>query len=483
MFGGHKMKKGILCVTALLFLLPSLSGAARVQLDQSFNRPRGFTLFNGSSNSFDEGFAVALTVQSDGKIIAVGVSNNGNDDDVLVLRYNRNGTLDPTFGNQGVFIYNGPAKNNDGGFAVALQSDQKIVVAGYSSNGTDRDLLVLRLLTNGTLDGSFNGTGVVTFNGSGNGDDTGNGVAIQTGDGKIVVVGDTYNGLNVDVIVLRYNTNGTLDTAGFGSPNGFITFDGPVQENDSGLAVAIQTGDGKIVVVGETDDGVTFNVLTLRLNGNGTLDTAGFGAPNGFVTYDGPAGFDDTGFAVVLQTDGKIVVVGDTDNGTSNDVLALRYNSDGSLDGTFGTGGVFTYNGPTNGNDEGFAVTLQPDGKIIIAGDSNSGTNADVLVLRLTKEGILDQEFGGGVFTFNGPANGGDTGNAVVVQPDGRIVVVGFADNGQNNDVLIFRLFFGDKFEAIPTLTGWGVMILIGLIGLQFLIYLRRRRSEATKLL
>ncbi len=347
---------------------------------------------------------------------------------VSSIAYAAPGDLDTTFNPpNGVATYDGGS--NDYGSAVALQADGRIVVAGLSDNGTDYDVLVLRYNTNGSLDTGFGTNGVATYD-SGSGDD-GSAVALQA-DGKIVVAGLSDNGTDGDVLVLRYNTNGSLDT-GFGT-NGVATYDSG--GGDSGDAVALQA-DGRIVVAGLSDNGTDADVLVLRYDTNGSLDT-GFGT-NGVATYD--SGSNDYGLAVALQADGKIVVAGLSDNGKDADVLVLRYNTNGLLDTTFDTDGVVTYDG--GGWDHGFAVALQDDGKIVVAGLSDNGTDGDVLVLRYDTNGSLDTGFGtNGVVTYDSGSDEGGIGGAVALQADGRIVVASSAsrsDNGTVIDVLVLR--------------------------------------------
>jgi len=350
------------------------------------------------------------------------------------------GELDPILG---VVTYNGKNNSEDWAIKVALQKDGKFVVVGTTYNGFNLDILILRYNKNGTLDSTFGIGGVVTYNG--NYHDEGQGLAIQP-DGKIVVLGDTmdlpYWNVNWDIILIRLNSNGTLDnTFGIG---GTVTYNGPSNGVDwipeNGNSLALQP-DGKIVVVGSSLNWINWDVLVLRFNSNGTLDNT-FGT-EGAVTYNSPANSDDFGNGVALQGDGKVVVVGEMFSWSSYwDALLLRYNSNGTLDTTFGTGGAVTYNGPSNDDDYAYGVALQKDGKIVVVGGSYYSWTSlgDALVLRYNSNGTLDTNFGtGGVVTYNGPTNGDDCAAGLVLQKN-RIIVVGCTYNGVNNDVLIFAL-------------------------------------------
>jgi uncharacterized delta-60 repeat protein len=225
------------------------------------------------------------------------------------LRYNPDGSLDSDFGTGGVATYD--SRSWDGGHAVALQADGKIIVAGYTTYARGK-FLVLRYNPDGSLDSDFGTGGVATYYG-GNWA-YGRAVALQA-DGKIVVAGFT-KGTMYDVLVLRYNPDGSLDSD-FGAGGG-ATYDSGSWE--MGSAVSLQA-DGKIVVAGEIRNVANLDVLVLRYNPDGSVDSD-FGA-DGIATYDG--GNLDSGYAVALQTDGKIVAAGFTHNGRNYDVLVLRF--------------------------------------------------------------------------------------------------------------------------------------------------------------
>lgn len=208
--------------------------------------------------------------------------------------------------------------------------------------------------------------------------DEGNGVAVQT-DGKIVVAGTVAdNGVNDDdFAVARYSTTGVLDTS-FGAggkvtTNISTTISGGSTDNGNG--VAIQT-DGKIVVAGRSDS----LFALVRYNTDGTPDT-GFGA-GGIVTADfsslGSSYKASSGNAVAIQPDGKIVVVGSVQNGSQyEDFGVMRFNTDGTLDTSFGTGGKMTTSVRVQEPDRAFAVAIQTDGKIIVVGETKSGQFRD----------------------------------------------------------------------------------------------------------
>ncbi len=420
-------KAKIIIFVASLFVvyLPCRLLAADGDLDTSFNSPNGYVLYNGwTTDSY-----VGTAIQTDGKVIVSSGINGVTDTDAVVLRYTSSGKPDSDFGTNGVATYDG-GSGDDCGRLVALQADGKIVVTGYTQNGTAVDVLTMRYNSNGTRDSTFGINGVVTYD-SGNKDDYGRSVGIQA-DGKIVVAARSSDASTSVAVILRYNGDGTLDST-FGT-NGVVAYEGG-HGNDGFRELAIQA-DGKIVVSGYTKTSTDFDVLTVRYDTDGTLDSR-FGT-NGVATYDGGYG-DDGAWGVVIQADGDIVVSGGMYNGTDLDILVLRYNSNGTLDNTFGTNGVVTYDSGS-GNDRGRRSAVQGGNKIIVTGRSYNGTDYDLLVLRYNADGIPDITFGtNGVVTLN-IGEGNDYGEGVVIQADGKMIISGGSHNGTDYDIMVLRL-------------------------------------------
>jgi uncharacterized delta-60 repeat protein len=329
------------------------------------------------------------------------------------------GSLDSTFGNGGKVTTN--IKLSEGASGVVLQVDGKIVVAGEASDiqGPSRFAL-LRYNTDSTLDSSFGVDGKVTT-----GFDLGSGasdLAIQP-DGKIVVAGTAFSNSSdsLDFALVRYNTDGSLDLS-FGSGGKVLTdFHGFF---DAGSVLALQA-DGKIVVGGNVvrDPSLTDFVL-VRYNSDGSLDSS-FG--NGGIVTTDFFGRADVVLDLALQPDGKIVATGHATNPArglnSLDVALARYKADGSLDPTFGSGGKVT---TSFENGEGaVALGLQHDGKIVVAGNGFSAvTGGDFVLLRYNTDGSLDSSFGsGGKVTTD--IVGADQARALAIYPNGKIVVGG----------------------------------------------------------
>jgi len=315
----------------------------------------------GSSDDFGR----AMALQNDGKILVAGHSL-GSNYDFAVVRYNPDGMLDTGFGSGGKVI-TPVGSSHDLVYAMALQNDGKILVAGYSSNGINDDFAVVRYNPSGTLDTGFGSGGkVITPVGSSGG--CAYAMAVQN-DGKILVAGSII-GSNDDFAVVRYNPGGTLDT-GFGNGGKVITSVG--SSADCGRAMALQN-DGKILVAGHSNR----NFAVVRYNPDGMLDT-GFGSGGKVITPVGSS--DDFGYAMALQNDGKILVAGHIIK-SHWDFAVVRYNPGGTLDTGFGSGGkVITPVGSSD--DKGHAIVVQNDGKILVAGYSSNGSNYDFAVIRL----------------------------------------------------------------------------------------------------
>ncbi|MCP4352313.1 MAG: hypothetical protein GY795_43195, partial [Desulfobacterales bacterium] len=298
----------------------------------------------------------AVAVQPDGKIIAAGYSETNGD--FALIRYTSSGTPDDTFGSAGKVTTS--YGDYEGCLSVAVQADGKIVAAGFSMSESVQDFAVMRYNSDGSLDTGFDGDGIVTTP-VGTGNDAGIGLLIQP-DEKIVVTGISYNGTDNDFAVVRYNSDGSLDTS-FGG-DGTVTT--PVGSGeDMGCFAAVQS-DGKIVLAGYSFNGSNDDFAVVRYNTDGSLDT-GFGTGGKLITPVGSG--DDRSYDVCIQSDGKIVITGESYNGSNYDFAVARYNSDGTLDTTFGNGGTVTAD--TKNADNGIhAAAIQSDGNIVTAGYS-----------------------------------------------------------------------------------------------------------------
>jgi uncharacterized delta-60 repeat protein len=352
-------------------------------LDTSFGTGGKVTTAFDFPGNFDRVFTVVP--QPDGKFVAVGSTVMNPFANFALARFNANGTLDASFGTGGI-VTTGFGVSAEA-TSAAVQADGKIVAAGFANLDGAHDFALVRYNSNGTLDASFGTGGKVTtaFLSQGFSEAQANSVAVQP-DGRIVAAGNAMVGGAFDFALARYNSNGTLD-ASFGT-GGRVTTDF-AGANDQAESVAVQP-DGRIIAAGAAGLFINrgFDFALARYNSNGTLDTS-FGT-SGKVTTDF-AGANDVPSepsAIALQGDGKIVVVGQTFVGGFSDFALVCFNSNGTLDASFGTGGKVTTNF-ASADDVPFSVAVQPDGNIVVAGGATINGRADFALARYVGGAVL----------------------------------------------------------------------------------------------
>ncbi|MEO8590002.1 MAG: hypothetical protein ABI432_11565 [Flavobacteriales bacterium] len=335
------------------------------------------------------------------------------------------GELDLTFSGDGIVTTDFPTNNNDYGTCIVVQPNGRIVVGGSSSSSNGAALALARFMSDGALDISFGTGGFVTTEVGSfpTLDDQLLGLAVQS-DGKIVAVGSTFvNGGGYQAVVVRYNTDGTLDNSFSG--DGVRVENTGTGSDDPFFAVAI-AADGRIVVTGRAQNANGYDVVVGRYTSDGVPDDSFNG--NGFVVTD-IAGLDDHASALVIQPDGRIVISGRSETIVGNDDLLLaRYTASGALDSSFGIGGVVVSTF-TTGDDWAYSLALQPDGKLVAGGIVSGGFLGYMAVARYAANGTLDASFGSaGLATIVTGAYG--YVRSLVVMPDGRIVGGGASDAG-----------------------------------------------------
>ena len=408
-------------------------------------------------------------MQPDGKWVLVGISFNGSNNDYSAVRLNNDGSLDTSFGVNGKLIL--PVGNGDDAAQTAImQSDGKLVLAGYSSNGTNNDYSVVRLNNNGSVDTSFGINGKLLLP-VGNSEDYAYSVAVQP-DGKLVLAGRSVNGNNSDYSVVRLNANGTLDTS---FANGGILMLPVGNYWDEVRSVMLQA-DGKVVLTGRSHNTNSYyddDFSAVRLNSDGSLD-ASFGIGGKLIISVGNS--SDTASGSIIQTDGKLVVVGGSDNLDNNeDYSIVRLNSNGGLDGTFAnqapvatskavfgseddrpiTGSVQA----TDANNDTLSYRLVADAPVGLTFNSNGsfrftpsdadqflsdGQSRIVNFSYIANDGQADSAPANVTITINGvtegklivPLGANDFAQSVIVQPDGKLVIAGITDG----DYSIVRL-------------------------------------------
>lgn len=391
------------------------------------------TTFSGDGKQTTDFFghldgANGMTLQSDGKIIAVGYTADvtaGLYYDIAVARYNTNGSLDPNFDGDGRVITDFQGFD-DLGAAVSMSGTKILVAGAASATASNYDFALVRYMPDGSLDTSFNGGGKVLTDIMG--DDQAIDMAVLS-DGKILLAGASNLSGSNDFSLVKYNSDGTLDST-FGVGGKVITDFGG---SDAIFDVAVQS-DGKIVAAGFAGPSGLHDFAVARYEPNGILDTSF--SIDGKATVDFVSG-DDLGLGMLIQPNGRIVVVGVAGFATQNFGIA-RFLSDGTLDTNFGG------NGRVNtdfGDDEyAYDVLQQPDNKLVVVGGSQAN---EFVLARYLQGGALDTTFSGDgkVNTPFGEAS------SSALQPDGKIVAV-----GSTADDFALARYLNDTFATVtPT--------------------------------
>ncbi len=403
------MKVSKLILFLFLFTIAENLYAQTVTLDSSFgNNGVVLTITPHSSEIQD------LAVQTDGKIIAVGYS-------IIPMvslthsqltRYHSNGILDSSFGTGGIVYI--PIAYSEQPLAIDLQPDGKIIVAGFGSNTSGPYFgLVVRFNIDGSLDSSFGTGGVVTTIPSPVLSAALTSMKVQP-NGKIIAGGgdNSHN-----FMLIRYNNDGTLDSS-FGTSGVVLTF----LDSSAYIMDIVLQPDGKIIAGGNTyNANANYSRFALtRYNTDGSLDSI-FGIGGKvifqFDTVQQPINPGETIISVALQSDGKIVAAGFIESGF---VLA-RYNTNGTFDTTFGTGGwveLSTYSYPSD-------LIIQADSKIVVSGSSQATFNNDYGLMRFNSDGTVDSTFGNGGELITDIGSCTDYAQCLALQPDGKLIEAG----------------------------------------------------------
>lgn len=426
----------LVIVLALLVGAPWQVKAAGISsapgnLDTSFS---GDGKATGGWAAFDDG-AHAVAIQRDGKIVMAGYTEySDGDEDFMVLRYNADGSPDSSFGFMGMVMTSFDSLYSDRANAVAIQPDGKIVAAGFVAIGNG-DIAVARYNSNGSLDTTFDGDGKAVIS-IGSSEDNANALVIQP-DGKIVLVGYSIINNKVILALARLNNNGSLDTTF--DLDGKITTDiGVTSAYSYGRAVALQS-NGNIVVAG-------FSYSTTH-----DIVLAIYTAMGGLISINiTDVSVDEKAFSVAVRPDDKIVVGGVTVGASGYDLMVARYHSDGWPDSSFGVNGISSVD--VCGDSEQInAIALQPDGMILAAGECGVYPTYDFILARFQQDGGLDSSFDGDGKTMTDFSGNPDRGNAIALQPDGKVIVAGEVTVGSQTDFGLAR-YWGNSYLYLPAL-------------------------------
>ncbi|MBT6838015.1 MAG: T9SS type A sorting domain-containing protein [Bacteroidetes bacterium] len=357
------------------------------------------------------------------------------------------GTLDPDFGINGKLLI-GIVGQQDVANSVVIQADGKIVVAGYASSSVSgKDFFCIRLKTDGTYDSTFGLNGIVKTDLQLGSDDVAYSLSLQT-DGKLILAGYSDNGSSKDAALVRYHTNGIIDSS-FGS-NGVVLTDFEASQQDEIHVAKIHHLTGKIIVGGTTIiNSTNSKPVVARYLSNGSLDT-NFNS-NGIrllwiTSLDYQYYFSVEDLAV--QPNGKISAVGWRDFPSmqwSSDYWACRINADGSMDNTFSLDGVNVYNGNFNGNDRAYAMLLKSNNKMLIAG----GGSITSIYYDFS---VFEAEEDGGVGAWSAKADYGtlldDIAYGIKEDDNGKFVMAGSTGNSASKEFAIVRINADESLDT-----------------------------------
>ncbi|MBI5543314.1 MAG: hypothetical protein HY901_05460, partial [Deltaproteobacteria bacterium] len=337
--------------------------------------------------------------------------------DATVTITGGSGTIDPGFGSSGLLrveMFNGRAAQ----YAVLVDPDEKLVSAGAMMNGTtspDLDFFIMRHNSDGSLDSTFEANGIVQTS-FGYGHDEAVSVKRQA-DGRYVVAGEAQGALTIGWGIVRYNSNGSLDTS-FGNGGKLLLSVGSTDATYGDLFIL---ADGKLLLVGGAVNGSSLDFALVRLNGDGTLDTS-FGV--GGTKLQDFAGRDDYAKSVDVDASGNYLVAGDTYNGSNTDFAVARFTSAGALDTTFNATGMATHNFSGGATDEAKGVFALSSGAVVVGGWGTFDLGYErFAVVRYLGSGTLDPTFGTGGIA-SGDSNM-DSVESLALQPDGMILLAG----------------------------------------------------------
>ena len=351
------------------------------------------------------------------------------------------GELNTSFGVNGVAITDLLSNESDRIYGMTLQDDGKIVAVGYAGSN-DEDAAVARFNTDGTLDNTFSADGKYISDLGNSDSDELSDVDIQP-DGKIVTVGYTHDGNDFDAVLIRLNADGSIDN-GFGN-SGLVVIDLGNDENEWFRALQV-TSDDKIVCVGAAFSGGNYNGLIMRFNTDGSVDTTYGNA--GQLVIDASLGGTESFNDVSVLNSGYVIAVGDGDQVGSKDILVCRTQPDGTMDATFGNSGIVWVDVENNSDDRGNGCFVQQNGEMVIVGEADGNDHKSAIV-RLKGNGIMDTDFtGDGWETYEFAPGYTERFYDVVEQENGKIVACGNADiNGDKYQITMARYHTDGIFD------------------------------------
>jgi uncharacterized delta-60 repeat protein len=460
---------------AMAILLPCLSQGAYL-VNAGFGE-NGISL-TGFDNYDDRGHAMAL--QEDGKIIVVGVSDNGSDTDFAVARYNGDGGLDTSFNSDGKATFK-IGSGDDGAFGVAVQDDGAIVVVGFSVEEEKNNIALIRLTSAGYLDLDFGIAGQIVLKID---DSSGEARDVIVDEGNRILIGGTLQmGEKKLVFAARFLADGTID-ADF-ADDGIRRIEKGVEASGNVIA---QQSNGKIVLGGTAENGAVATAALYRLDEDGSIDSS-FGT-NGvsLLNSKGASQIND----LVVLADDNIVVTGYSTTDEQKNITTAKFLKDGKIDGTFGNNGFTEID--LDNDSAAYSIAEKADGTFLVAGEGLNSSDSDIVLAHLDRNGFLKSRTilvtvdeirkakaspsavniaplqalddnilaelaeddliatqSEGEPLITDIDNDEDFGRAVIVQPDGKVFAAGHTYNGRDFDFALVG--YGDDTESSDSLS------------------------------
>lgn len=419
----------ILLAFALIFCCSTV-GYANFQLDPDFGKNGKTTTDFNLSNEC----VMSMAIDSQNRLVVAGYTYKGKKSELSVAClacYKSDGTLDTSFGTNGTII-NDFGVSNFCAYSLAIDSQNRLMVAGYSYEGENYDspLACLKCYkSDGTLDTSFGTNGTIS-NAFGVANSCAYSVAIDS-EGRIVLAGRADKAF----ALARYTSNGAPDTSF--NLTGSVTTSFKSSKGDYGYSVAIDS-EGRIVVAGESDYNEDNYIFAFaRYTNEGKLDMS-FNE-TGMVTTDFGSGYSSINEVLIDSMD-RIMVVGRSQNKGYDNFALARYTNEGTLDKSFGknNNGMVT-TGFGLGNDAGNFLAMDVQGRLLVAGRSFQGDvkKDDFALARYSTDGILDTTFGKNGTMTTDFGSGYDSANSLKIDSTGRLIVAGYGYNGTDYDLAL----------------------------------------------
>ena len=432
------MKASCFVYTFLSFFYTSLCYSQAGNLDPDFGGGDGLVTTSFFNEQPCQGYSVAL--QEDGRILVAGVTRaTGGLEHSTLTRYLPDGTLDNSFNGTGMIIISSGDESSYGR-VVTVQPDGKILLAIRYNTDEGQGIALYRYLTDGSPDAGFDTDGIRTIS-FGSEYLSVDGMVLQEDD-KIVIGG--YMSFAIDTFdlyyVARYLPDGTADDSFDG--DGIVTK--RVGENYGYITSLLIQPDNKIIAAGYGVFNQNDDFAVVRFNSDGSVDES-FGDSG--IAHATLSTGEDICTGAALQPDGKIVLGGNAFSnitGTSA-FAAARFNADGTLDHNFHGDGMTILT--VSGHADGVRTILrQPDGKILLGGYAHSNVQggSDMVLVRLNENGIPDFTFSDdGVAIYEDGLSISSEVHEMTLQPDGKIVSTGFERTGGINSIRVARFISG----------------------------------------